>query len=294
MAPRDLALALLVVILWGLNFIAIKWGVAEISPFLLTALRYIFCALPAVFFVPRPKVPLVLLLGYGLFVGVLQFGFLFTAIKLGMPAGLSSVIIQIQAFFTMGLAVLLLKERPGRFQFVGAAVAFAGLAVIGSQYLGGGILGVLLMTLASALSWSVSNIITKLVGNKVNMLGFVVWGCLVPPIPMLLLTWFADGPTAFAALTHLSLRAIGSVLFIAYGSTLIGYGIWATLIGRYPASTVAPFPLLVPVVGFAGALLLLGEEVSALEYAGSALIFLGLALNVFGPRLLARRRTAPQ
>lgn len=293
MAPRDLALALLVVLLWGLNFIAIKWGVVEIAPFLLTALRYIFCALPAVLFVPRPKVPLILLLGYGLFVGVLQFGFLFTAIKLGMPAGLSSVIIQIQAFFTMGLAVLLLKERPGRFQFVGAAVAFAGLGVIGSQYLGGGILGVLLMTLASALSWSVSNIITKLVGKQVNMLGFVVWGSLVPPIPMLVLTWFTDGPTAFAVLAHLSPRATGSVLFIAYGSTLVGYGIWATLIGRYPASTVAPFPLLVPVVGFAGALLLLGEEITALEYAGSALIFLGLVLNVFGPRLLARRRATP-
>lgn len=289
MAPRDIALALLVVLIWGVNFIAIKWAVLEISPFLLTALRYLGCMVPAIFFIRRPQVGWGLLLVYGITVGVLQFSFLFTAVKLGMPAGLASLVMQIQVFFTIGLAVLLLGERPGWFQIVGAAVAFAGLGAIATGHLGGAVLGPLLMTVVAAFSWAISNVASKRAG-KVDMLAFVVWGSLVPPLPMLVLSLLLDGPSAFTALLHLSPRAIFSVLFIAYGSTLIGYGSWAVLFGRYPASTVAPFALLVPVVGFASAMLLLGEAVNPLEYAGSALIFLGLALNVFGPRLLARRR----
>ncbi|WP_375450784.1 EamA family transporter [uncultured Devosia sp.] len=289
---RDLLLALVVVIIWGLNFVAIKWGVAEISPFLLTALRYIGCALPAVFFIRKPAVSWRLLIVYGVSVGVLQFSLLFSAIQLGMPAGLASLVMQMQVFFTMALAVLFLGERPGPFQIGGAAVALVGLGAIAAEQLGGAVLLPLLMTLGAALFWGISNIATKRAGT-VDMLGFVVWGSLVPPIPMLALSLLFEGPQAFAALGTVSLLAIGSVLFIAYGSTLLGYGAWAVLLGRHPASLVAPFSLLVPVVGFAAAMVLLGEAVSGLEIFGSALIFLGLVINVFGRRLLARLRPAP-
>jgi len=292
MPLRDLLLALFVVVIWGLNFVAIKWGVAEISPFLLTALRYIGCVLPAVFFIRKPAVSWGLLIVYGLTVGVLQFSFLFSAIRLGMPAGLASLVMQIQVFFTMALAVLFLGERPGPFQIGGAAVALIGLGAIATEQLGGAVLVPLLMTLAAAFFWSISNIATKRAG-KVDMLGFVVWGSLVPPIPMVLLSLLLEGPQAFAALGQVSAQAWGSVLFIAYGSTLMGYGAWAVLLGRHPASLVAPFALLVPVVGFAAAMVLLGEAVSSLEVLGSALIFLGLVLNVFGPRILARLRPSP-
>lgn len=292
MPLRDLLLALVVVIVWGLNFVAIKWGVAEVPPFLLTALRYIGCALPAVFFIRKPAVSWGLLIVYGVSVGVLQFSLLFSAMRLGMPAGLASLVMQIQVFFTMALAVLFLGERPGPFQIGGAAVALVGLGAIAAEQLGGAVLVPLLMTLLAAFFWGISNIATKRAG-KVDMLGFVVWGSLVPPIPMLVLSLVFEGPQAFAALGHVSLQAIGSVLFIAYGSTLLGYGAWAVLLGRHPASLVAPFSLLVPVVGFAAAMLLLGEAVSSLEILGSALIFVGLVLNVFGPRVLARLRSAP-
>ncbi|KKB86232.1 acetylserine transporter [Devosia limi DSM 17137] len=290
MPLRDLALALAVVTIWGLNFVAIKWGVSEVPPFLLTALRYLGCALPAVLFIRRPAVSWGLLIAYGLTVGVVQFGLLFSAVQLGMPAGLASLVMQMQVFFTMVLAVSLLGERPGPFQIGGALVALGGLAVIGVEQMGGAVLLPLLMTVAASLFWAVSNIITKRAG-KVDMLAFVVWGSLVPPIPMLVLSWLFEGPQAYAALAHISALGIGSVLFIAYGSTLFGYGGWAILLGRYPASTVAPFSLLVPVAGFASAMLLLGEAVSMLEMLGSLLIFAGLVLNVFGPRVLARWRS---
>jgi O-acetylserine/cysteine efflux transporter len=291
MSFRDLALALGVVLIWGLNFVAIKWGVAEVPPFLLTALRYIGCALPAVFFIRKPLVGWPILIAYGLTVGVLQFSFLFTAIKLGMPAGLASLVMQMQVFFTMGLAVLFLGDRPTLPQLGGAAIALAGLGTIGAEHIGGAVLGPLVMTLVAAGFWAISNIVTKRAG-KVDMFAFVIWGSLVPPLPMLALSWTFEGQQALTALLSISPQATFSVLFIAYGSTLLGYGAWAVLLGRYPASLVAPFSLLVPVVGFAAAFVFLGEVVTPLEIAGSLLIFVGLVLNVFGPRLVARLRAA--
>ena len=291
MPIRDIALALGVVLIWGLNFVAIKWGVDEVPPFLLTALRYIGCALPAVFFIRRPNVAWQILVAYGLTVGVLQFSFLFTAMRLGMPAGLASLVMQMQVFFTMGLAVLLLGDRPTPLQYGGAAIALAGLGTIGAEHLGGAILVPLLLTLVAAFFWAISNIVNKRAG-KIDMLAFVIWGSLVPPLPMLALSLGFEGPQALAGLLSISPQAIFSVLFIAYGSTLVGYGAWAVLLGRHKASLIAPFSLLVPVVGFIAAFIFLGEQMTALEVAGSLLIFAGLLLNVFGPRLLARLRVA--
>ena len=209
MPPRDIALALGVVVIWGLNFIAIKWSVAEIPPFLLTALRYVGCAFPAVFFIKRPKLGWPIMLAYGLSVGVLQFSFLFTAIQLGMPAGLASLVMQMQVFFTMGLAVLFLGERPTGIQIGGAALALVGLGAIGSEHLGSAVLLPLLMTLAAAFFWGLSNIVTKRAG-KVDMLAFVVWGALVPIAPMLVLSLLFEGPQALLDLGSVSPAAMVS------------------------------------------------------------------------------------
>jgi O-acetylserine/cysteine efflux transporter len=289
MSLRDIGLALGVVVVWGLNFIAIKWASAEVSPFLLTALRYIGCAFPAVIFIRRPAVSWGLLIAYGMTVGVLQFGFLFTAFRFGMPAGLASLIMQMQVFFTMVLAMLVLADRPSPMQWLGAGVALMGLGAIGVEHLGSAVLMPILLTLVASFFWAISNIVTKRAG-KVDMLGFVVWGSLIPPIPMLVLSLVFEGPEALFALTSISPLAIWSVLYIAYLSTLVGYGTWAVLLGRHSASVIAPFSLLVPVVGFIAAFFLLGEAVTSYEIAGSLLIFIGLLLNVFGPRLLASMR----
>lgn len=289
MSPRDLILALFVVTVWGLNFVAIRWGVDEVAPLLLTALRYLLAAVPAVFLVRRPAVPWRILVPYGLAIGVLQFGLLFAAIKLGMPAGLSSLVMQLQAFFTIGLAVLFLGERPNAMQLVGAAVAFAGIGVIGFERLEGAALLPLLMTIAASFFWGVGNVITKTAG-KVDMLGFVVWSALVPPLPLLALSLLFEPGAIPAAAANLTWLGGGSLLFIAYASTLFGYGVWSLLLSRYPAGLVAPFSLLVPIAGIGGAALLLGESITPVEIAGSALVFAGLLVNVFGPRLVARAR----
>ena len=287
MSVRHILLALLVVVLLGLSFIAIRWGVDELPPLTLTALRYLAAAVPAVVFVRRPQVRLPILLGYGLAIGVGQFGLLFVAIKLGMPAGLSSLVIQLQVFFTIFLAFYLFGERPKPVQVAGALVAFAGIGVIGLARLDGAALLPLLLTIVAAVCWGLGNMASKAAG-RIDMLGFVVWSSLVPPIPLLVGSYLLDGPAAFTAILDMSPRAIGSVAFMAWGATLLGFGLWAMLLSRYPANLVAPFALLIPVAGIGSAALLLGETVSGLEIAGSLLVFAGLLLNVFGPRLFPR------
>jgi len=288
MPIRHILLAIAVAIVWGLSFIAIRWGVDEVPPLLLTALRYVFAALPAVFFVKRPAVSLPLLVGYGLAIGVGQFGLLFIAIKLGMPAGLGSLVIQLQVFFTIFLAFVFFGERPGLAQLGGAGVALAGIAVIALERLEGAALLPLLMTIAAAVCWGLGNSASKQAG-RVDMLGLVVWSALVPPIPLLLASLLLDGPGVLpTALSHLTWRGIGSIAFMSYVATLFGFGAWAWLLSRYPASQVTPFALFVPVAGIASGALLLNEAITSTEIAGSVLVFAGLLINVFGPRLMKR------
>ena len=288
MSPRDLILALFVVTVWGLSFVAIRWGVDEVAPLLMTALRYTLAALPAVFFVRRPNVAWRVLIAYGLAIGVGQFGLLFVAVKWGMPPGLGSIVVQLQVFFTIGLAMLAFGERPKPIQWLGALVAFGGIGVIALERLDGAALIPLLMTVGAAVFWAMGNTVTKQAG-KIDMLGFVVWSSLIPPLPLLALSLLIEGPGAIpAAMQHITWVGGGSLLFMAWCATLFGYGTWSVLLSRYPAGLVAPFALLVPISGIGASALLLGETISGLEIAGSALVFVGLLLNVFGPRLLAR------
>lgn len=292
MPLRDLFLVLLVVSIWGVNFVFIRWGVEDVPPLFMTGLRYLAAALPAAFFVRRPNVPLATLVGYGLAIGVAQFGLLFMAISLGMPSGLASLIMQLQAFFTFALAFVFLGERINRFQSVGAAVAFAGIAVIALERLELHVLLPLLMCVASAFFWGLSNIIVKKTG-RVDMFSFVVWSSLVPPLPLFGLSMLVEGPGAVIdGLTQISGLGLASIAFNGYAATLVGFGLWSVLLSRYPASTIAPFSLLVPVAGMISAGLLLGETITGLEVWGSALVFAGLMVNVFGPRLFIRTRGA--
>lgn len=280
MPLRHVLLALLVVAIWGFNFVVIKLSVEALPPVLAAALRFLAAALPAVFFIRPPKAPWPLVVGFGLAFGFALYGFLNLSIAWGMSAGLSSLVLQTQAFFTMALAFVLLGERPSRFQIAGALVAFAGICVIAVERMAATALLPRGMTLLAAVSWGLANVLTKKAG-KVNALAFTVWGSLAAPLPLLGLSWLIEGREAIeAALVGFSWEEAALIAFLAYPATLLGGGIWNWLLGRHPASIVAPFTLLVPITGLLSGYLVLGETITPIEIGGAILVIAGLVVTL--------------
>ncbi|MFI0405467.1 EamA family transporter [Actinomadura sp. 3N508] len=290
MRSRHVLLATLVAALWGFNFVPIHWALDDFSPLLMAALRFLLAAVPAVFLVRRPPVPVRWLVLVGLPLGVGQFGLLFIGMDMGMPAGLASVVLQVQAIFTALFAGLLLRERLGVRQVAGMAVAFGGVALLGVvQAEGGSPVGAFLVCLVAAASWGLANIamrkMSQVATGPVEPLGFMVWVSLVPPLPLFALSLIFEGPGAVPdAARELSLAGLGSMAYIAYISTLFGFGVWGWLMRRYEASTVAMYSLLVPPFGLVSAGLLLGEHVDAVRLVAAALIIAGVAAGSVRPR----------
>lgn len=295
MSRKDGLLALLVVVVWGLNFVVIKVGLHNMPPLMLAGLRFLLVAFPAIFFVARPKIPLSLLLGYGLTISFGQFAFLFSAIKFGMPAGLASLVLQAQAFFTIVLGAFTFGERLQGKQRVGIALAVFGVLVLIEASLNGQHVTMLgfMLTLAAALSWACGNIFNKKImqhESRPPVMSLVVWSALIPILPFFLASLVLDGPGLIVhSLIAIDMTTILSLVYLAFVATIVGYGIWGTLLGRYETWRVAPLSLLVPVVGLASAAVLLDETLSGLQLIGALLIMAGLYINVFGFRL---RRTA--
>ena len=301
LSPRDLALTLAVVTVWGYTFVPIKIALDEVPPFTLAALRFLVAAVPMVFFIRPPAMPWRDVVAYGLAIGLCQFGLLFLGIKLGMPAGLSSLVIQMQVFFTIGLAVAFAGDRLHRHSLVGAAIAAAGMIVLAAYKLASGLTGTAIgfaLVVGAALAWAVGNIIAKRGAGDhgADMLALTVWSSLVPPLPLAALGFAFEGGTAvLRAIASMSPLAWGCVLVMSYGATLFGWGSWNALLHRYPTALISPFALLIPVAGLASGALFLGESLAPVQFAGVALVFGGLVYNVYGLRLralLARARKA--
>jgi O-acetylserine/cysteine efflux transporter len=285
---------LFVVTMLGFSFVPIKVGLREMPPFALCGFRFFFAAIPLVFFVKRPRIPWPYVVGYGLAIGVFQFGLLFLGINLGMPAGLASLVIQIQVFFTIGLGIAFLGDRLQRHNLIGAAIATVGVALLAVHKLDAGVGTTLvgfLLVVGAAVAWSVGNIIAKRAAGAyhADMFALVVWSSLVPPLPLALLSYaFEGGPAAWHAVASAGALTWACALFLAWGATLFGFGSWAGLMHRYPTALISPFALLIPVSGVVCTWLLLGETLAPLQMFGALLIFAGLFVNVYGPRLRAR------
>ena len=279
MTPVHLALAICVVVIWGVAFVATRLALDDFSPPMLTALRFLIAALPAAF-LPRPRVGAwdLVLVGTFLFTG--QFLFQFFGIAAGTPPGLAAVVVQTQGLFTILFAALALHERPTGRQWIGSALAAAGLLLIAAT-VGGDLTAVgLAVSACSAVSWGIGNVLVKRL-PPVDVIGLMVWMSLVPPLPALLLAVWLDGPHALGrAIPAASWLGLCSVLYLGLVATLVGYAIWGRLLRRYPAATVAPFALLVPFVAALGSSLAFGERFGPLRLAGMTLVLLGLAVIV--------------
>lgn len=284
MRPSHLFLAVLVTAVWGVNFTVIEVGLDHFPPLLFSALRFLVAALPAVFLVGRPKVAWKWIVGVGLALGVAKFGLLFVGMDAGMPGGLSSLVLQIQAVFTALFAFALLGERPSGIRLVGMAVALAGIGVAAVDEGTSGPLAGFALVVAAAACWGVSNILTRKAAPP-DALNFMIWVSTVPVLPLLGLSLLLEGPSRdLDALRGLDWQGAGTVLFVAWVATVFGFGAWGWLLRRHPASTVAPFSLLVPVFGMSSAALFLGESVTPLRWCAAALLVGGVALASVTPR----------
>ena len=303
MGARDLLAALAVVIIWGLNFIAMKWGLESFTPFELGAMRYVAAALPMVFLVRPPRIGWRWVVGFGMFQGVGQFSFGFFALKLGMTAALASVLMQTQVFFTALFGFMALGERPSRPLLIGMALAGVGLVCFAMNFIGpeagsagGATLIGIALTLCAAASWSVSNIVARLAQRAApgyDPLAFVVWSCPAPILAFVALvaTTEPDAGRWLHADAWAALPAVawGSVAYLGWMATILGYGLWTRLLTRHPANRVAPFSLGVPVVGMAAGMLVLGEVVTPWQWAGTAFVVSALVCVVLGGRWAQRR-----
>ncbi|UPT57792.1 EamA family transporter [Dickeya zeae] len=293
MTIKDRLLALCVVVVWGVNFVVMKIGLHDMPPFLLAGLRFLLVVLPAILVVPRPALPLRWLAAYGMTISFGQFAFLFCAIKMGMPVGMASLVLQSQAFFTLMLGAWCLGERLQWNRWLGIVVAALGIVVLSGGHaastpLPGMTLTTLMLTLAAAASWACGNLCNKQIMRRyqVNAMSLVVWSALIPVGPFLLCSWVFDGAdTIVASLSAMRLPTMLALMYLSFISTLIGYAIWGNLLSRYETWRVAPLSLLVPVVGILSASLLLGESLSGRQLSGAALVMLGLLVNIFGTRL---------
>lgn len=284
MKPRDLALALLVALVWGVNFVVIEVGLDTMPPLVFVTLRFGLCAL-AVFFVGRPTVPWRWIVAVALSLAVVKFPLLFAGMAAGLPAGLSALVLQSQAVFTAVFAAAFLRERPGRRVVVGLGVATAGIVVLGARPGADRPVTAFALVVAAGAAWGLANVALRRAAAP-DLLNFMVWVSVVATPILAALSLAVHGPgEVVAAVRSLDPGAVGAVAYIAVLATLFGFGAWGTLMRRYGAATVAPFAMLAPVFALASAAVLLGEEVGWTQLVGGSAVLAGVLLGAVPVRV---------
>ncbi|UNM06014.1 MAG: EamA family transporter [Holosporaceae bacterium] len=276
---KHIALALTVALLWGANFTVMKVGMGTISPLIFSALRSLII-LPLLFFIPRPKISWRTLLLIGLLIGTFKLPLMLLAISLGVATGLTSLIVQVQAFFTVVFAWAVFNQQPSLTNWVGMAVSMLGIGLISIQIDGSASMSGLIVIIISAIFWAISNIVIQKKCLHVDMLSLTIWINIVPPIPLLFLSYYIYGHEEFAqSFSTFTLTSFWALLYAGFCAGLLGYTIWGHLLKKYPAAIVAPFSLLVPVFGISFAYYAINEMLTPTSILGSLLVIFGLIVN---------------
>ncbi len=290
MSLRDRLLALTIVLVWGVNFVVIKVGLQGMPPLLLAGLRFALVAFPALLFIPRPKMPFKWLFAYGISISFGQFALLFWALNIGLAAGLASLLLQAQAFITLGFGILLLKEKVQRHNVIAVVTAGCGVYLLAAaQHDGAASLTglTLLLILGAATCWALGNITNKVImqNYSVPTMSLIVWSALVPMFAFAIASYTLEGSVVITnALLNIQWHNVFSIVYLSLLATIVGYGGWSYLLSSYATALVAPLSLLVPVFGLLSAWILLDESLSLYQVVGVIVIAVGLIINVFGQR----------
>ena len=282
MKPFDIALAVAVAVIWGVGFVLTRIALDEMSSTLLTSLRFAITALPCLV-LARPKMSWALLIGIALLL-VCQFLAQTYGIAHGVPAGLTAVIVQSQALFTVALAAMVLREVPTRMQVLGIGVALCGLLLICFTVGYDFSVSAFAVLMTAPISFAISNLMLRR-ARDVPMLDLFAWIGLVSMPPLLTVLLLVDGPgLTWQAITHLSLTAVACVLLLAVVGTSLGYWIWGRLLRDYTAAQVVPFALLVPFIGAGASAIVFGEQFGTIRLAGMIVVVCGIAVMLLSPR----------
>jgi O-acetylserine/cysteine efflux transporter len=282
LSPRDLLLALLAVCVWGSNFVVVRWGLDRVPPFTLAALRFLFSAFPAVLLVRKPPATWINIAAFGMILGFGQFGLLFLGMRIGITPALASLVLQMQAFFTVGLAALLVREALRINNLVALALAAGGLVVIAMNGGNSATPEGLTLVLVAALAWATCNMIARSAGTS-RMVAYMAWSSLFAAPPLLACALILEGAQPLAAtLARPGLPMVAIIFWQSAMNTLLAYGIWNSLLTRYRAAQVAPLSLLVPIVAILFSTLLIHERLQDWKLLACGLILGGLAINQFG------------
>lgn len=281
MPLRHFLLALVVVTIWGLNFIALKIGLAEIPPILMCGLRFMFTSIPAIFFVPFPRhVKAYQVATYGIVMFALQFIFLFVGLHVGITPGMASLVMQVQLLFTILFVGLFLKEWPDSIQSLGAFISFFGIVLIAFHLDASVSFAGFVCILAAAASWGMGNLVSKKIKTP-NIIGLIVWGAFFA-FPLVFMTsLIIEGSQSIQfAYQHITLSGVLSLLYTVYLSTLVGYGLWNWLLSKYTVGTIVPFTLLVPIFGMVSSILFFHEPFEGWKVSSAVLVMVGLTINM--------------
>jgi O-acetylserine/cysteine efflux transporter len=284
MTTKDIFISLALMALWGFNFSVIKLGAMQVDPILLTALRFTFAVIPAIFFVRRPPEAIGFLIAYGHIFGLGVWGMMVWSINLGVSAGMAGLLMDMSIISSLVLGYMLFKEAITFNKILGAVLAVSGLLASLALTDGSVPLRALPLTLIAACSWSLMSVVVKKSKTK-HVFAFSVWGMLFAPLPLVLFAYAFNGIQPFVDLpAQLNSQVWFSILFQAYPTTLLGYWIWNRLTVKYPLSTMAPFTLLTPIFGLIGSVIFYHEGVSPMKLLAYALILGGLLVSQWQPK----------
>lgn len=292
MSFKDTLIALVIISIWGFNFIIIAWGVESMPPLLMGGLRFLLVAILGSFFIRKPDIPWRWMALYAFTLCFGQFSLLFSALAFGMPAGLASLVLQSQALFTLIFSVILLKEQIKLNQVLAMVIAAIGLVIIGYSGQSGNMTLIgFAFTIAAAVAWGMGNVVNRMInqrGYRANI-GLVVWSSWLAMLPFFLTSYLVEGEDAIRqSLLNLNWLSFVVLFYLAIAASIIGYSLWSYLLTHYPAGQVAPLTLAVPVVGMVSAALLLGESMSSQQILGITVVMVGLLVNTFGEKFYQR------
>ncbi|OOR87016.1 hypothetical protein B0181_11375 [Moraxella caviae] len=290
LTTKDTVLAAAVIFLWGINFIFIKYALADLSPMVLGMARFVLMIFPAIFFIKRPNVPALLLFLYGATISFGQFGLTFIAVDMGLATGLVAILVQSQVFFTILLSALLYKEGIAKHQRLALVLSVAGLLLIGiGQAKGVPLMAAVWAAIGAGLSWAMGNLIVKKLG-AINPLSLVIWGNLSALALFTITSLVLYGADGIAhEISNISTKGIIGVAFLVYVAGLFGYAGWGSLLSRYPSAKITPLALCLPVISLIVGAIVLHERLNFYHLSGAAVVMIALVVQVFGGRWLQGR-----